>query len=61
MAERPVCNVTFRSFTPVYEVCKKGQNKLISSVVALKKKEEKVFMRFLKIRNPPKLMEKVLW
>lgn len=59
MAERPVCNVTFRSFTPVYEVCKKGQNKLISSVVALKKK--KVFMRFLEIRNPPELMEKVLW
>lgn len=58
MAERPGCNVTFRSFTPVYEVCKKGQNKLISSVVALKKK---VFMRFLEIRNPPELMEKVLW
>lgn len=44
MAESPECNVTFRSFTPVYEVCKKGQNKLISSVAALKKKKKQVFV-----------------
>lgn len=38
MAGYPGCNVILRNFTPVYEACKKGQNKLISSLVALKKK-----------------------
>lgn len=40
MAKYPGCNVVLRNFTPVYEVCKKdGQNKLISSLIAFKKKK----------------------
>lgn len=39
MAESPGCKVAFRSFPSVYDVCKeKRLNKLISILIAFKKK-----------------------